>query len=143
MMSPPNINNGAHADRVHFGPPATLTTDKSPANPTPSGSVKCWFFSTTNTFYASYAIDAIIDKAGTPTIGAGPANCTRVSCERGAEIVWCNDNDHRLSLDNYSQLSWAAYDIVDQCQTTDGKGLTSGQNFYKDGWNVILRAESC
>lgn len=82
-----NINNGARADSVHFGLRATSTTDKSSDDPTPSGSVNCWFFPAINIFYASAALDAIYDEPGAPTLGPGPANCTRVSCDYGAEII--------------------------------------------------------
>lgn len=33
----------------------------------------------------------LMNHGGTPEIGGGPGECSRVSCANNAAIVWCND----------------------------------------------------
>ncbi|KAG6364003.1 hypothetical protein INS49_009106 [Diaporthe citri] len=78
---------------------------------------------------------------GKPAIPPGPGFCSRVSCEYGASIWWCNDNDERKELHSWSELTTAAVDITRQCFWTirDKSLVTGGQIFQPGGWNVVIR----
>lgn len=79
--------------------------------------------------------------SGRPGASPGPGWCTRVSCDFGTSIWWCNDNDERKELDSWLQVVDAAEDITRQCfwYTRDKSLVTGGQIFQPDGWNVIVR----
>lgn len=104
--------------------------------------------------------------SGTPTEGPGPGNCGRVSCSYGGAIYWCNDVStaiftHQHSdvsnetdcllfyqnldtkiLSSYLNIADGAQLVVDYCENTYVGGV-NGQQFYEDGWNVIVRYENC
>lgn len=78
---------------------------------------------------------------GKPGIPPGPDFCSRVSCDEGSSIWWCNDNDERKELDSWSEIVSAAEDITRQCCWTimDKSLVTGGQIFEPGGWNVVIR----
>ncbi|KAL2274197.1 hypothetical protein FJTKL_03596 [Diaporthe vaccinii] len=90
------------------------------------------------TFEGIAYLNSLVGKAGIPP---GPGFCSRVSCNWGSSIWWCNDNDERTELDSWSEVTSAAEDITRQCcWTTKEKELvTGGQIFQPGGWNIVIR----
>lgn len=79
---------------------------------------------------------------GKPTNGPGPGNCGRVSCSWNTGIYWCNDNKEAKTLDSFGDIADGAESIARWCSYVSGAvSLCRGQNFYEDGWNVIVREE--
>ncbi|EXU94659.1 hypothetical protein X797_012265 [Metarhizium robertsii] len=79
--------------------------------------------------------------AGKPGNGPGPGNCGRVSCSWGASIWWCNDNATPYQLDGWEDIVEGAKRIFEKC--TEASSEVLGQAFAKDGWNVIIRHDTC
>lgn len=86
-------------------------------------------------------IDYLTNLTGKPALPPGPGYCSRVSCEWGSSIWWCNDNDERKELGSWSEVTAAAVDISRQCFWTTRKQemVTGGQIFQPGGWNVVIR----
>ncbi|KAF7179670.1 hypothetical protein CNMCM7691_008719 [Aspergillus felis] len=87
---------------------------------------------------------------GRPSNGPGPGNCGRVSCSYNSAIWWCNDppggegglqNNYQYTLNSFYDIASGANYIGQNCLI--GTDTTSGQVFYTDSWNVIVRADSC
>ncbi|GAM35627.1 hypothetical protein TCE0_017r04105 [Talaromyces pinophilus] len=88
---------------------------------------------------------------GRPSNGPGPGNCGRVSCSYNSAIYWCNDkltrrdwgvkNTYQYTLDGFYDIASGASFIGQTCLI--GTDTTSGQVFYADNWNVIVRGDSC
>ncbi|GFF63739.1 hypothetical protein IFM60648_01027 [Aspergillus lentulus] len=78
---------------------------------------------------------------GRPSQGPGPGSCGRVSCSYNSAIYWCNDNNYQYTLNSFYDIASGANFIGQTCLT--GTDSTSGQIFYTDNWNVIVRADSC
>jgi hypothetical protein len=78
-----------------------------------------------------------------PALPPGPGSCSRISCDWGEQIWWCNDSDERKELDSWQEVVNAAEDITRQCFwfSLDMKPMTGGQIFEPGGWNVVIRAE--
>ncbi|KAF8850124.1 hypothetical protein BDZ45DRAFT_680021 [Acephala macrosclerotiorum] len=83
--------------------------------------------------------------SGSPTNGPGPGNCGRVSCSYDAAIYWCNDHTTSYTLNSFADIATGADNIAVNCYIDIGDGVlwTSGQQFYTDSWNVIVRQDSC
>ncbi|KAK4446609.1 hypothetical protein QBC34DRAFT_382959 [Podospora aff. communis PSN243] len=79
---------------------------------------------------------------GVPTMDAGPGNCQRVSCSYDSAIYWCNDNLVPLTLQAWRDVAWGAYIIYRQCRDAT-RDKTSGQVFFLQDWNVVVRGERC
>lgn len=92
-------------------------------------------------------IDYLDNITGKPALPPGPGYCSRVSCDYGSSIWWCNDNDRRKELDSWAEVAEAAVDITRQCFWTikkDQSLVTGGQIFQPGGWNVVIRHDgSC
>ncbi|KAK4191277.1 hypothetical protein QBC35DRAFT_471016 [Podospora australis] len=77
---------------------------------------------------------------------SGSGKCGRVSCSDNGAIYWCNDNTGYKTLNSWSDIANAADYIARNC-VFDNPGYflwgTSGQIFYKDKWNVIVRNDNC
>ncbi|KAB8074372.1 hypothetical protein BDV29DRAFT_124239 [Aspergillus leporis] len=78
---------------------------------------------------------------GRPSNGPGPGNCGRVSCSYNSAIWWCNDNNYQYTLNSFYDIASGASVVGQNCLI--GTDTTSGQVFYTDNWNVIVRADSC
>lgn len=76
-----------------------------------------------------------------PSVPPGPDACTRISCQWGSAIWWCNDNDERKDLDSWYEITTAAEDLTRQCFwfARDKSLVTGGQIFQPGGWNVVIR----
>ncbi|KAM7222982.1 hypothetical protein V8F06_001538 [Rhypophila decipiens] len=85
---------------------------------------------------------------GSPVNGPGPGNCGRVSCSWRASIWWCNDNKQSKTLGDFRDIADGASHIERHCSEVAYRPggipviVTSGQVFYKDHWNVIVRYDS-
>ncbi|KAL1869380.1 hypothetical protein Daus18300_005592 [Diaporthe australafricana] len=84
-------------------------------------------------------------QPGRPAMGPGPAACGRVSCSYDSAIWWCNDNSERKELDAWDHIADFAEVILHLCQWQDDgeEYFTRGQLFDSEGWNVIVRGDSC
>ncbi|CAN8101518.1 unnamed protein product [Discula destructiva] len=84
---------------------------------------------------------------GTPQLGQGPGNCSRVSCSWASAIYWCNDNSNSKLLSSFSDIAYGAQLVIGNCgvyDTDDGSGTAiNGQQFFEDGWNVMVMWASC
>ncbi|KAK0652582.1 hypothetical protein B0T16DRAFT_454937 [Cercophora newfieldiana] len=78
---------------------------------------------------------------GQPVIGPGPGQCSRVSCGYHAAIWWCNDNEVELRLDEFNDIARGAYGLYRHCR--DDTDRCSGQLFFQEKWNVIVRENDC
>ncbi|KAM7212199.1 hypothetical protein V8F06_012411 [Rhypophila decipiens] len=86
---------------------------------------------------------------GRPWMDAGPKKCARVSCSWKAAIYWCNDNDHRLEIDNFGLIADCIQPITQDPECLDNQAIfppqvimvVCGQHF--EGWNCIAREDSC
>ncbi|PVH81794.1 hypothetical protein DL98DRAFT_530847 [Cadophora sp. DSE1049] len=72
--------------------------------------------------------------------------CVRVSCSSNAEIRVCNDSN--LEIKPYcAWIASYAFDISKKCYSTWGiarpQGLVGGQYFDTDGFNVIVKKDTC
>ncbi|KAK3295799.1 uncharacterized protein B0H64DRAFT_474703 [Chaetomium fimeti] len=90
-------------------------------------------------------INYLNNVPGRPWHNPGPGNCARVSCSYRSAIYWCNDNRFRKELNSFKDIAHGADRIKNTCRRQDGVGslVTNGQIFYTDGWNVIVRSDSC
>lgn len=81
---------------------------------------------------------------GRPWMNPGPGTCARVSCSYEAAIYWCNDANFVRTLDSFANIADAANEIINLCiQEQYGYQWSSGQYFYREQWNVIVRQDSC
>ncbi|EAW14558.1 uncharacterized protein ACLA_075980 [Aspergillus clavatus NRRL 1] len=78
---------------------------------------------------------------GRPSNGPGPGNCGRVSCSYNSAIYWCNDNNYQYTLNGFYDIASGANYIGQTCLINSD--TTSGQIFYTDNWNVVVRGDSC
>ncbi|KAF3762554.1 hypothetical protein M406DRAFT_264296, partial [Cryphonectria parasitica EP155] len=95
--------------------------------------------SISSVFTGMYYLDGI---SGHPTNGPGPGNCGRVSCSYDAAIWWCNDNSVSKTLDYFGMISGGVADVLKHCEDSLASKV-KGQQFFNDGWNVIVREQSC
>ncbi|ROV98958.1 hypothetical protein VSDG_03737 [Cytospora chrysosperma] len=58
-------------------------------------------------------------------------------------IWWCNDNKVSKTLDGFDQIAYGAKILFDLCDPNWKHASFSGQQFYDDGWNVIVRGGNC
>jgi len=69
--------------------------------------------------------------------------CARVSCSWDSAIYLCNDNDYYIEPACPYIASYAA-DIINTCQYYYAKRwVVTGQEFDSDGYNVVVRGDSC
>ncbi|KUI54747.1 hypothetical protein VP1G_02007 [Cytospora mali] len=132
-------------------PPANLSIPATTVTPTAvrqndaareTGTVKCWVWREAYEYFIAEGIAYLSDLPGKPSNGPGPGECGRVSCSWSSAIWWCNDNDHKYTLDSFWEIAQAASDIDSDCHYVDPWSLTiytSGQNFFTENWNVIVR----
>ncbi|KAK4142700.1 uncharacterized protein C8A04DRAFT_29656 [Dichotomopilus funicola] len=69
----------------------------------------------------------------------GPSSCGRVSCDDSSAIYICNDNRYPLTLDTFDRIVEAASYIISKCTIVKPLVQVSGQLFFPDNWNVIVR----
>ncbi|KAK3987509.1 hypothetical protein QBC44DRAFT_245830, partial [Cladorrhinum sp. PSN332] len=84
---------------------------------------------------------------GRPTRGPGPGNCSRVSCSYKTAIYWCNDNSGTKTLNSFGAIADGVQHLASRCRRFISNGQwsyteSSGQVFYKDKWNVVVRYDS-
>ncbi|KAH6613587.1 hypothetical protein B0J18DRAFT_59908 [Chaetomium sp. MPI-SDFR-AT-0129] len=72
----------------------------------------------------------------------GPSSCGRVSCDWGSSIYICNDNTYPLTLDTFDRIVEAASYIISKCTVHASFVDVSGQLFFPDNWNVIIRRDA-
>ncbi|KAF3768517.1 hypothetical protein M406DRAFT_71513 [Cryphonectria parasitica EP155] len=80
---------------------------------------------------------------GQPSNAPGPGECGRVSCSEGAAIAWCNDNKETKVLESFSDVADGAARLARDCQLFPGAGRAGGQQFFEDGWNVMVYDAWC
>ncbi|KAK4225436.1 hypothetical protein QBC38DRAFT_483007 [Podospora fimiseda] len=83
--------------------------------------------------------------SGRPSNGPAPNNCGRVSCSQNSAIWWCNDLSTTQTLNSFSDIGRGASTIRDSCRRrrSDGVWEASGQCFFTQKWNVIVRKDTC
>ncbi|KAK3986178.1 hypothetical protein QBC44DRAFT_248763 [Cladorrhinum sp. PSN332] len=86
--------------------------------------------------------------SGRPTLGPGPARCSRVSCSYDSAIYWCNDNTHEFSLNTFRDIANGAQVIINDCTPYRGPQYPDsifirGQRFHGNLWNAIVRYDPC
>ncbi|QUC21518.1 uncharacterized protein UV8b_05761 [Ustilaginoidea virens] len=78
-----------------------------------------------------------------PGFGPGRGTCSRVSCDNGVGIWFCNDNLYEYIVP-CSVIADVADRLISQCFEPDGDVVkVRGQIFSVDDWNVIVRSTSC
>ncbi|KAK7745560.1 hypothetical protein SLS53_003060 [Cytospora paraplurivora] len=149
----PVLNATGHGNVTGPGPRPTSTTANAKV-PTgvredeasrETGTVNCYTWPEANEGSIADGIDYLSLLPGKPSNGPGPSECGRVSCSWNAAIWWCNDNDHTYILDSFWEIAQGAQDIDSKCHYFDPYTWTvwtSGQNFFKENWNVIVRYDS-
>ncbi|KAM7208274.1 hypothetical protein V8F20_001252 [Naviculisporaceae sp. PSN 640] len=132
------------------------TTEKQPTVPPPSSSnltkryeIESYFchgrWSWCEASHIREGIRYLRTVRGQPSNGPGPGNCGRVSCSWKAAIWWCNDNEDTKTIGDFRDIADGAAHIDNHCSELAYRpgGLPviveSGQVFYKDKWNVIVR----
>jgi len=81
---------------------------------------------------------------GRPWMNPGPGTCARVSCSYDSAIYWCNDANFVRTLDSFANIADAANEIINLCiQEEFNYQWSSGQYFYREKWNVIVRQDKC
>ncbi|ROV94977.1 hypothetical protein VMCG_08367 [Cytospora schulzeri] len=129
-------------------PATTMTTTITPTGihqndpARETGTVKCWIWPEANEYWIAEGIDYLNEVPGKPSNAPGPGECGRVSCSWSAAIWWCNDNDYQYTLDSFWEIAQGAQDIDSNCHYVDPWSLriyTSGQNFFTENWNVIVK----
>ncbi|KAJ0115544.1 hypothetical protein J7T55_010366 [Diaporthe amygdali] len=109
----------------------------------------CGVFPMADAHHIAALVPAIGVISGPAVIGPGPGNCAQVSCAQNSAIWWCNDRNITIKLPQGTQeLGDAVEAIIDQCcKTTNCQSSPnypiSGQAFSDEGWNVLMRGESC
>ncbi|KAK4160029.1 hypothetical protein QBC43DRAFT_338541 [Cladorrhinum sp. PSN259] len=92
-------------------------------------------------------VDYLHHVRGQPFLGPGPRTCSRVSCSYGSAILWCNDSPDTKTLPSFDIIADAANEIVTNCPEMDTPALgvytISGQRWFDDQWNVIVRGTRC
>ncbi|KAG9250323.1 uncharacterized protein F5Z01DRAFT_677884 [Emericellopsis atlantica] len=78
---------------------------------------------------------------GKPHLGAGPGNCSRVSCSYSSAIYWCNDRNKAWSLGSFNSIAKGAQCIYNDCQANAKvKGEASARG---SAWRVIIAHANC
>ncbi|KAH8595578.1 hypothetical protein B0O99DRAFT_686568 [Bisporella sp. PMI_857] len=73
----------------------------------------------------------------------GPKFCRRLTCNDGASIFVCNNNDYGIGVSCRTASDYAQ-DINDRCRRRmNGKDWVKGQYFDTAGWNVVVRDDKC
>lgn len=107
----------------------------------------CWVDRWGNAYVSAIqdGINYLNGVSGRPWHNPGPGTCARVSCSYDSAIYWCNDNRSRKELNSFKNIAHGADRIKNKCYASykPGTGMTNGQIFYKDNWNVIVRGDNC
>ncbi|KUJ23865.1 uncharacterized protein LY89DRAFT_744404 [Mollisia scopiformis] len=76
--------------------------------------------------------------------GVPGTTCVRISCSYNAAIYLCNDNAYGITP-NCAYMASYATDIINDCVFYDDQGnaYVCGQEFDTDGYNIIVREDSC
>ncbi|KAK4220922.1 hypothetical protein QBC38DRAFT_325743, partial [Podospora fimiseda] len=121
----------------------TNTTTTSPL--TNSGytqdSYTCLSWGGCDKYHIVDGINYLNSVLGKPRMDAGPAKCVRVSCSWNSAIFMCKCNDHEVYLGSFRDVAGAAQFLVDTCKIDAShiSGWFSGQVFYKEKWNAIVK----
>jgi hypothetical protein len=80
-------------------------------------------------------------------INIGPTSCSRISCSWNGAIYLCNDNPYSIQPASPYLASYAQ-DLINICTTGSDDHYpdykrTGGQEFDTDGYNIIVREDSC
>jgi hypothetical protein len=80
-------------------------------------------------------------------LGIPAKSCSRISCSYDSAIYLCNDNGQYIEPASAYIASYAQ-DLVNLCTTGSFDKFpdyrkTGGQEFDSDGYNVIVKQDSC
>ncbi|CEL10458.1 hypothetical protein ASPCAL13577 [Aspergillus calidoustus] len=71
----------------------------------------------------------------------GSKKCATVACERGAAIMWCNDNDYERLLPSWHNVADGAQVILNECSMHSGD--VRGTLDHNDHWRVLVGLGKC
>ncbi|KAI6791476.1 hypothetical protein KC360_g8361 [Hortaea werneckii] len=72
----------------------------------------------------------------------GGKQCSRVSCSYNSGIFACNDNSDTVQAP-FSLVSDIGGDMFGQCANFDDGADFTAQAFTDEGWNVLMKRQSC
>ncbi|KAI7309610.1 hypothetical protein KC315_g12920 [Hortaea werneckii] len=72
----------------------------------------------------------------------GGKQCSRVSCSYNSGIFACNDNSDTVQAP-FSLISDIGGDMFGQCAGFDDGADFTAQAFTDEGWNVLMKRQSC
>ncbi|KAG6309015.1 hypothetical protein E4U44_007384 [Claviceps purpurea] len=85
-----------------------------------------------------------ISKARYLRSGPSPRMCAIVSCSQAGAIILCNDTDKAMkTLEHFSDLAFAAQNVVQKCVRGFRNPRVSGKIFFVRGFSIIARRWDC